>query len=139
MPDRILVVEDNALNMQLISDLLTLCGYEVIEATTGAHALVLAEEKHPGLILMDIGLKGMNGLEITHMLKQNPNTADIPVVALTAYVGEADRQRALDSGCIDFVPKPIDTRTLPKLVAHYLEEVPQGGRKYAPSGPDRGG
>lgn len=126
MPDRILVVEDNALNMQLVSDLLRLHGYEVIEAATGAHALVLAEEKRPDLILMDIALKGMNGLEITHLLRQNPNTAHIPIVALTAYAGEADRRRAMEAGCAGFIPKPIDTRQLPRLVALYVKEAQSG-------------
>lgn len=139
MAETILIVEDNALNMQLVSDLLTLHGYEVLQASTGAHALVLAEEKHPNLILMDIALKGMNGLEITRLLRQNPNTAGIPVVALTAYAGELDRQRAQDAGCAGFIPKPINTRELPKLVAHYLEEVVASESTQAPPASDCGG
>lgn len=139
MRERILVVEDNALNRELVSDLLTLHGYEVLEATTGAHALVLAEEDHPQLILMDIALKGMNGLEITHLLKQNPNTAGIPVVALTAYAGNLDKQRAREAGCIGFVAKPIDTRRFPELIAQYLKEVSASESSRPSPAPGSGG
>lgn len=123
MQERILVVEDNPQNMLLVTDLLSLHGYDVIKATNGAYALVLAETDHPDLILMDIALKGMNGLEITHLLKDNPNTASIPVIALTAYAGDLDRQKAMDAGCTAFIPKPIDTREFPKLIDKYLREA----------------
>jgi len=136
MPAVILVVEDNALNMRLVSDLLTLHGYRVLEAITGPHALVLAEEQHPDLILMDIALKGTSGLEITRLLKQNPNTADIPVVALTAYAGHVDRERAREAGCVGFIAKPIDTRALPAMVARFLEEVAAGDRARIPPASD---
>lgn len=138
MGQRILVVEDNPLNMQLVSDLLSLYGYEVLQATTGAYALVIAEEQRPDLILMDVALRGMHGLEITRLLKQNPNTARIPVVALTAYAAEPDRKRALQAGCIGFVAKPIDTRALPGIVAHYLKEVASGEPTHTPPASDRG-
>lgn len=133
------MVEDNALHMQLVSDLLSLHGYTVLQATTGAHALVLAEERHPDLILMDIALKGMNGLEITRLLKQNPNTAGIPVVALTAYAGSQDRLHALEAGCIGVITKPIDTRRFPALVADYLKEVARGEKPHTPPASGCGG
>lgn len=116
---KVLIVEDNELNMQLVADLLTWHGFTVLRAVTGARALVLAEEQQPDVILMDMALRGMDGFEITRALKQNPNTASIPVVALTAYAGEQDRQRALAAGCVGFVAKPIDTRTFPALVASF--------------------
>ncbi len=133
MAARILVVEDNALNMKLVSDLLTLYGFDVLQASTGAYALVLAEEQHPDLILMDIALRGMNGLQVSHLLTQNPNTAGIPIVAVTAYAGERDRQYALESGCVGFIAKPIDTRRFPAQVAQYLKEVSEGASGPAPS------
>lgn len=119
-PD-VLVVEDNDLHRQLVTDLLTIHGYAVIQATTGARALVLAEETQPGLILMDVSLKGMNGFEVTRMLKQNPNTAPIPVVALTAYAMEHDRLKAQEVGCAGFITKPINTRTFPAMVASFID------------------
>lgn len=117
-----LVVEDNELHMQLVTDLLTLYGFTVIKAPTGARALVLAEEAKPDLILMDVSLKGMNGFEVTRILKQNPNTAAIPVVALTAYAMEHDRVMAMESGCAGYVAKPINTRTFPALVASFIQK-----------------
>lgn len=124
--NKILVVEDNTLNMKLVVDLLTLHGWQVLQATTGARALVLAEEERPDLILMDIALKGMNGFEVTKMLKQNPNTAGIPVVALTAYAMAQDQERAREAGCVGFLAKPINTRTFPGLVKTYVEQMGTG-------------
>lgn len=121
MAARILIVEDNALNMKLVSDLLSIHGYEVIQAKAGEQALDLATTLNPDLILMDIALKGMTGLEITQRLKEDPRTAAIPVVALTAYAGEEDRRRALLAGCDGFIAKPINTRALPCLIAEYLK------------------
>jgi len=121
VPARILIVEDNALNMKLVSDLLTIHGYEVIQATAGAQALHLATTQRPDLILMDIALKGMTGLEITQRLKADSRTAAIPIVALTAYAGEEDRRRAFLAGCDGFIAKPINTRELPRMIAYYLK------------------
>ncbi|MGE5553653.1 MAG: response regulator [Betaproteobacteria bacterium] len=129
MPGRVLVVEDNELHLQLVSDLLTLHGFEVLCASTGARALVLAEESAPDLILMDISLQGMNGFEVTRMLKRNPNTAGIPVVALTAYAMQHDQEQAEEAGCAGYIPKPIDTRTFPSLVSTFIPKGgPEGGR-----------
>lgn len=120
MPGRVLVVEDHELHLQLVSDLLTLHGFEVLRASTGARALVLAEECDPDLILMDISLQGMNGFEVTRMLKRNPNTAGIPVVALTAYAMQHDQMQAKEAGCAGYIPKPINTRTFPALVEAFM-------------------
>lgn len=122
MPDKVLVVEDNEMHMQLVSDLLRLHGFQVFTALTGARALVLAEEEKPDLILMDVSLKGMNGFEVTRILKQNPNTAPIPVIALTAYAMEHDRAMAMTSGCAGFAAKPINTRSFPAFVASFISE-----------------
>jgi two-component system cell cycle response regulator/two-component system cell cycle response regulator DivK len=119
VPLKVLLVEDNELHMKLVDDLLSYHGFTVLRATTGARALVLAEENQPDIILMDLALKGMDGFEVTRALKQNPNTASIPVVALSAYAMPQDRQRAAEAGCVGFVTKPIDTRTFPALVADF--------------------
>jgi len=134
---RILVVEDNKLNMQLVSDLLTVHGYEVVQASTGDQALQLARLHRPDLILMDISLKGMTGLEITHELRQNPHTAHIRILAVTAYAGEEDRRRALLAGCDGFVSKPIDTRQLPRIIAEHLKGESAHGRVGGPADPHR--
>ncbi|MGE5507642.1 MAG: response regulator [Chitinophagales bacterium] len=129
MPGRVLVVEDNELHLQLVSDLLTLYGFEVLKASTGARALVLAEEGGPDLILMDISLQGTNGFEVTRMLKRNPNTAGIPVVALTAYAMQHDQEEARQAGCAGYIAKPINTRTFPSLVQSFIARGgPDGGR-----------
>jgi len=134
MPGRVLVVEDNDMHMQLVSDLLTLHGFNVLRAATGARALVLAEECSPDLILMDISLKGMNGLEVTRMLKQNPNTAAIPVVALTTYAMQHDRVQAAEAGCAGFITKPFDTRTFPALITSFMQKGgSDGGREHGES------
>jgi CheY-like chemotaxis protein len=127
----VLVVEDNELHLQLVSDLLTLHGFEVLQASTGARALVLAEEGAPDLILMDVSLQGMNGFEVTRMLKRNPNTAGIPVVALTAYAMRHDQEQAEEAGCAGYIPKPINTRTFPSLVQSFLSKGgSDGGRTH---------
>lgn len=120
MRGRVLVVEDNEQHLQLVSDLLTLHGFDVLRASTGARALVLAEEGAPDLILMDVSLQGMNGFEVTRMLKRNPNTAGIPVVALTAYAMRHDHEQAEEAGCAGYITKPIDTRAFPSLVQSFL-------------------
>lgn len=121
MPFKVLLVEDNELNMQLVADLLSFHGFTVLRATTGARALVVAEEDQPDVVLMDLALKGMDGFEVTRALKANPNTAAIPVVALSAHAMPQDRQRAQEAGCVGFIAKPIDTRTFPHLVASFVK------------------
>ncbi|MGE5507846.1 MAG: response regulator [Chitinophagales bacterium] len=139
MPGRVLVVEDNELHLQLVGDLLTLHGFEVLRASTGARALVLAEEGAPDLILMDISLQGMNGFEVTRMLKRNPNTAGIPVVALTAYAMQQDQEQAKEVGCAGYIPKPINTRVFPDLVRSFMPKGgSEGGRTRRKSADRRG-
>lgn len=137
MTARILIVEDNALNMKLLSDLLTMHGYDVMQATNGELALTLATTRQPALILMDVSLKGMTGLEVTGRLRSDPRTAAIPILAVTAYAGEEDRRRALLAGCDGFVSKPIDTRQLPHIVAQYLKGGPACGTAGDPAHPHR--
>ena len=117
---RILIVEDNPMNMELAADLLEVAGFTVLPATTAEDGLALAQTERPDLILMDIGLPGMDGLEATRRLKQNPATASIPVVAVSASVMSGDEAKAFAAGCCGYISRPIDTRQFAKTVAGYL-------------------
>jgi len=120
---RVLVVEDNSLNLELATDLLEACGIEVIPANTGELAIKLAQEQKPDLILMDLSLPGMDGLQATVALKRDPKTRFIPIVAVTAHAMKGDEQKALRAGCEGYITKPIDTRMFPTLVAEYLRRA----------------
>jgi CheY-like chemotaxis protein len=121
--ESILVVDDNEANLKLIRIVLTAEGYDVHGVTDGETALPEIEALRPRLILMDVQLPGIDGLELTRQLKADPSTSRIPVVALTAYAMVGDEQRALDAGCDGYVAKPIDTRTLPEVVARMLDSA----------------
>ena len=121
---RILIVEDNPMNMELAADLLEVAGFAVVLAKTAEEGLALASTDKPDLILMDIGLPGMDGLEATRRLKQNPATANIPVVAVSASVMSGDEAKAFAAGCCGYISRPIDTRQFAKTVAGYLTTPP---------------
>jgi CheY-like chemotaxis protein len=116
----VLVVEDNPANMELAVDLLDVGGYRPLQAATAEEAIRLAQAERPCLILMDIGLPGMDGLQATRLLRQNPTTADIPVVALTAQAMSGDKEKILAAGCVGYISKPIDTRTFVKTVTLFM-------------------
>jgi CheY-like chemotaxis protein len=113
---KILIIDDNATNLKLMSVLLLGEGYKVSTAVDAAHAFTSVEQDRPDLILTDVQLPDMNGLELTRRLKAAPATATIPVVAITAYAMSGDEEKALEAGCDAYVSKPIDTRKLPSLV-----------------------
>lgn len=119
--DAILIVDDHPTNLKLARVLLSAEGYEVRTAEDAQQALALLAEFHPRLILMDIQLPGMDGLELTRRLKSDPATKDIIIIALTAYAMKGDAERAQAAGCDGYVPKPIDTRSLPDVLAGYLQ------------------
>ena len=119
--DIILIVDDNPVNMKLIRVLLTGEGYDVRTASDAAETVGILKTVHPGLILMDIQLPGIDGLELTRRLKADPSTRDIPIVGLTAYAMKGDEERILAAGCDGYIPKPVDTRTLPAFIRSYLE------------------
>ena len=121
MSQKILVVEDNNRNRRLLKILLESRGYEVIEAVTGEEAMRYLSDSKPDLILMDIQLPNVDGLELTRDIKSNPQTADIPIVAVTAYAMKGDRERILEAGCDGYISKPIDTRKLILLVTETLK------------------
>jgi two-component system cell cycle response regulator len=112
----VLVVDDNAINLKLISVLLRTEGYSVRTASSAEEAWVSMQEQVPDLVLMDIQLPGMDGLSLTRKLRAEPSMRNLRVVALTAYAMPDDRQRALDAGCDAYIAKPIDTRSFPRLV-----------------------
>ena len=116
----ILIVDDNPTNMKLVRVLLASEGYDVRAAADAEEALSVLKEFQPRMILMDIQLPGIDGLELTRRLKSDPATRDITIVGLTAYAMKGDKERILDAGCDGYIQKPIDTRTLPQLVAEYL-------------------
>jgi CheY-like chemotaxis protein len=120
----ILIVDDNPFNLKLARLLLTGEGYETRTAVDAEHAMNVLQEFKPRLILMDIQLPGMDGLELTRRLKAAPETSHIVVVALTAYAMRGDEERARAAGCDGYIAKPIDIGTLPNAVAGYLS---QGG------------
>lgn len=119
--DPILIVDDNMANLKLVRVLLQVEGYEVRTAGDANEALAVLKEFHPRMILMDIQLPGVDGLELTRRLKADPKTRDILILAITAYAMRGDQERALEAGCDGYLSKPIDTRALPGLVAGYLD------------------
>jgi two-component system, cell cycle response regulator DivK len=110
--DRILLVEDNDRNRELVRDILEFHGFELIEASNALDALAIAAEQHPDLILLDIQLPDLDGESVLRRLRSQPGTAAIPVVALTAFAMRDDRQRFLDAGFNGYLEKPVDVRTL---------------------------
>lgn len=123
IPARILVVDDNATNLKLVAYLMRAKGYEVDTALEADTALVKVRDFKPELILMDLQLPGVDGLELTRRLKTDPITQHIAIVAVTAYAMKGDQDKALAAGCDDYITKPIDTRTLPDIVAQLLARL----------------
>jgi two-component system cell cycle response regulator/two-component system cell cycle response regulator DivK len=122
----ILLVEDNEVNRRLAGFLLRSHGYEVREATNATVAFEMVDKDRPDLIVMDIQLPGIDGLEATRRLKQQPASADIPVIAVTSYAMKGDREKALAAGCSGYVTKPIDKNTFIHEVAAQLGKKSRG-------------
>ena len=134
MGELILVVDDNPTNLKLLRVLLTGQRFDVRTAADAVEALKILAECTPRLILMDLQLPGMSGLELTRKLKAEPKTRDIIVVALTAFAMKGDEERALDAGCDGYIAKPIDTRTLPVRVRQYMSEAVPASASAEPAG-----
>ena len=118
---KILVIEDLPINMELVTDLLELAGYKVFQAETAETGIEMARTEFPDLILMDIGLPGMDGLTATGILKQDRSTEGIPIIALTSHAMKGDEKKVLAAGCDGYITKPIDTRELPQTVARFIK------------------
>jgi len=122
MPHRILIVEDNENNRSLFRDILTFHGYEVSIAADGREGVALARELKPDLILMDIQMPGMDGMTAGGILKGDPATCNLKIIALTSFAMRGDQEKFLAAGFDGFLSKPISTRELPGLVKQWLEE-----------------
>jgi CheY-like chemotaxis protein len=117
----ILVVDDNPDNLKLILVILAASGYDLTTASDAHEALSFLEHRAPDLILLDLQLPGMDGLELTRRLRARDDTRAIPIVAVTAYAMKGDETKARDAGCNDYIVKPIDKRLLRAMVKSYLD------------------
>jgi len=120
MKERILIVEDDPRNMRLLEMTLKARGYTLLEATDGGEALDMAIRERPDLIIMDIQLPKVNGLAVTRKLRETPEFRHTPIIAMTAYAMKGDREKAIEAGCSAYLPKPINTRELPEIIASML-------------------
>ena len=117
LKEKILIVEDNPQNMRLVGMTLRAKGYTLLEASDGEEALDLVTRERPDLIIMDMQLPKVSGLEVTRRLRQMPAFSHIPIIALTAYAMKGDKEKFIEAGCDAYLSKPINTRELPKVVA----------------------
>jgi two-component system cell cycle response regulator DivK len=120
---RILIVEDTEDNRQIMRDLLTGAGFDLIEAHDGGAGVTMADEHKPDLILMDFQLPVLDGYEATRRIKANPATRDIPVIAVTSYALSGDEAKAMEVGCSGYIAKPFSPRKLLAKVREFLPEV----------------
>ena len=123
-PSRVLLVEDNLLNLKLVRDVLLHAGFDVVEARSGEDGIVRALEDRPDIILMDLQLPGIDGTEAMRTIKQTPMGSSIPIVALTAFAMSEDRERALRNGFDGYLSKPISVSDLPRQLNEFLPERP---------------
>jgi len=129
MSKKILIVEDNPQNMRLIEMALNAESYFLLEATNGEEALEKAKKERPDLIIMDVQLPKMSGLEVTRKLRGIPEFSRTPIIALTAYAMKGDKEKALDAGCDAYLSKPIKARDLPGLIAKMLLQRQEEGKE----------
>ncbi|MEO0977160.1 MAG: response regulator [Pseudomonadota bacterium] len=122
MAKTVLIVEDNELNMKLFHDLLEAHGYNTLQTRTGIEALQLARDHHPDLILMDIQLPEVSGLEVTKWIKEDETISAIPVIAVTAFAMKGDEERIRQGGCEAYISKPISVVKFLETVRAYLGE-----------------
>jgi two-component system, cell cycle response regulator DivK len=120
-PPRILVVEDDGDNRGMVVKVLTVAGYAVLEAADGTSAVTIARRQHPDLIVMDLAMPGVDGWEASRRLKSDPVTADIPIIALTAFAMRGDEERAREAGCDGYLSKPCRPQTIRDTVRRFLE------------------
>ena len=123
MTKTVLIVEDNELNMKLFHDLLDAQGYQTLQTREGLQALALAREHRPDLILMDIQLPEISGLEVTKWLKEDDDLSHIPVVAVTAFAMKGDEERIREGGCEAYISKPISVPRFIETIKSYLGDA----------------
>jgi two-component system, cell cycle response regulator DivK len=124
MTKTVLIVEDNELNMRLFVDVLEGAGYRVLQSGEGVAGFQLARAERPDLIVMDIQLPAISGLEVTRWLKEDPELAHIPVVAVTAYAMKGDKARMLEGGCEAYLAKPISVVSFLETIRRLVERAP---------------
>ena len=117
----ILIVEDNELNMKLFHDLLEAHGYETLQTKDGMEALKLARNHHPDLILMDIQLPEVSGLEVTKWIKEDDDLRSIPIIAVTAFAMKGDEEKIREGGCEGYLAKPISLTSFLETVERHLQ------------------
>jgi CheY-like chemotaxis protein len=122
LKEKVMLVEDNPQNMKLLEMLLRSKSYVLLKACDGESALDMATREQPDLIVMDMQLPGISGIEVTKRLRQMPVFHHTPIIALTAYAMRGDRERFLEAGCNAYLSKPISTRELPGIIAQMLQE-----------------
>ncbi len=120
MSKTVLVVEDNELNMKLFNDLLEASGYSTLQTRSGLEAIEIAREHKPDLILMDIQLPEVSGLEVTKWIKEDDDLKTIPVIAVTAFAMKGDEERIRQGGCEDYLSKPISVTQFIETIRHYI-------------------
>ena len=118
--ERVVIIDDQPTNLKLLAAVLAAEGFEVLTATDAASGLELIEQQRPDIVLTDIQLPDMDGLEMTRQLKRAAATSEMIVIAVTAYAMATDERDALAAGCDGFITKPIDTRTLGSTIAGYV-------------------
>lgn len=119
---KIMVVEDKPAHLKLLHMVLVHEGHKIFVAETAEAAFQAIQVDKPDVLLLDLALPGINGLELARLLKQNPNTVSIPIIAITAFPDDFDRQQALDAGCDAYIVKPIDTRVIGKMARSFVHE-----------------
>jgi len=123
MAKKILIVDDEPKNLKLMHDLLQMNGYDTIEAVDGEQGVTLATITKPDLILMDIMMPKMDGLEATRIIKAGETTKNVPIIALTSFAMDGDRERILSAGCDGYITKPVNIHELLKTVENYCQKV----------------
>jgi two-component system cell cycle response regulator DivK len=123
MTKTVLIVEDNELNMKLFHDLLEAHGYKTLQTRNGVEALSIARKHHPDLIVMDIQLPEVSGLEVTRWIKDDENLHDIPVVAVTAFAMKGDEERIRAGGCEAYIAKPISVQSFINTIRQFIGEA----------------
>ena len=121
MPKKVLIVEDNELNMKLFTDLLDAHGYQVAQTREGLKAIKLARSFKPDLILMDIQLPEVSGLEVTKWIKNDDELADIPIIAVTAFAMKGDEKRIREGGCEAYISKPISVASFLATIRKFVD------------------
>ncbi len=126
MPKKVLCIEDNKTNMLLVSRIVEAEGYELVRAEDGPTALRVLERLVPDIILLDVNIPGIHGLDLARMIKEDERLAHVPLIATTANVLVGDKERCLEAGCDEYLPKPLDIRRLRQVMRDYMDAREEG-------------